>query len=135
MYAKSCCNCCTSLSIRCGDDYLDVDGRALAFQGDDWPSTIVSVKLIFESASGCGCNPKCSVSIPGTLFEAGTKPGYGAGDTYTSAAGTVTPFVYKTAWFDIPAAKANAVANLNGWRLVGYTATGSVITLSEGAMV
>ena len=135
MYAKSRCDCCSELSIRCGDDYLEADGRALAFQGDEWPSTIIAVRLIFESAAGCGCSKKCSVSIDGTLFDAGEKPGFGAGDIYTSDAGSVTPFVYQTAWFDIPAVKASQVANLNGWRLIGITDAGSVITLSEGAMV
>jgi hypothetical protein len=134
MYAKDCI-CCSSISLQCGDDYLEADGRALAFQGDNWPDTVTSVRLIFESSAGCGCTKKCSVSIDGTLFDAGQKPGFGAADVYTSAAGSVTPFVYQTAWFDIPAAKASKVAGLNGWRLVGITSAGSVITLQEGAVV
>ncbi len=134
MYAKS-CSCCSEISLRCGDDYLEVDDRALAFQGDNWPDNLVKVKLIFESAAGCGCVKNCSVTVEGTYFAAGAKAGFEAGDNYTSAAGTVTPYNYPTAWFDVKAAVASRAANLNGWRLIGITSNGSVVTLDEGPLL
>jgi hypothetical protein len=85
MYARSnCCGGCPApITLNCGDDYLKVDGRALAF-GDDgsWPDTIVAVQLVFESYDGAHCSPcgpKCSLSVMGTIYDIGCVPGFPTG--------------------------------------------------------
>ncbi len=78
MYARkpsSCCGCDCELWLACGTDYLAVDARAIVF-GDDgtWPEGIESVRLVFESVDGCGCNATCSLEVSGKLYEAGCVP-------------------------------------------------------------
>ena len=75
MYARnsSCCNGCgCELQLDCGSDYLKIDGRAIVL-GDDgtWPESVDTVRLLFESVDGCGCNAACSLEIEGSVFEAG----------------------------------------------------------------
>lgn len=56
---------------------MAVDGRAVVF-GDDgtWPLNIKSVRLVFESLEGCGCNAACSLEVVGNIYEPDCTPNW-----------------------------------------------------------
>ena len=122
MYSRSdCCECSKPLELVCGDDYLEADCRALVWgnQGS-WPNNIVAVSLVVESYEGCGCDARCSITINGSYYAAGAKPGVPTISNLvplTDCAGSSNGYAYKAAGRD-PAATV-PIATCDG-QIAGY---------------